>query len=253
MLALNAMAERMAVAVWENGPGAVASLFGVSAVTWLALFCIWSIARDAHRPPPPRLVDFALVILAAVFSLAPLVQFSATGLFAFALLILSTAPANSPERRMAIIALALCAPLLWGPLALKLAGYELLALDGWIVSVLSGFRQFGNLVIGPDPDHTVLIYDRCSSLRDVSQVIVLLAILVQFLRIRLDLPLVLASVAAMLGVMLVNALRIAAIAHYPSSYETLHRGMGAAAFGWLSLLVILVCLIGGFRVARRVR
>ena len=154
---------------------------------------------------------------------------------------------------MALIALALCVPLLWGPLLLKLAGAELLAFDGWVVSLVSGYRQQGNLVLAPGGEQGVLIYGGCSSLPDVSQVIVLVAVLVQFLKFRLDRRLMIASLLAVVGVILVNATRISLIAHYPSSYDSLHRGMGSVAFGWLSLLVILACLAGGIRAARFLR
>jgi hypothetical protein len=54
------------------------------------------------------------------------------------------------------------------------------------------------------------------------------------------------------GVVLVNSLRLAAIATYPDRFDTLHHGWLGAAFGWAALLVAggIVALGTAARAAR---
>ncbi len=254
LLALNALSERAALSVDRLGlAGSAFDLFGVSAIIWFALFALVRIALDAQRPAPVRSFDLAVAGAAILAALVPINYIAAGALFAASLYLFATTQTGQSERRMAIVALALCAPLLWGPVLLRLAGRELLGFDGWIVGLVSGFQRQGNVIMGSDGLPSLLIMEGCSSLKNISVVLVLVAAITQLFRIPLRRPILVAGGLAVIAVMLVNATRIALIAHFPQHYEVLHFGIGAVWFGWGNLIVIMAIVgIGVHRATRAV-
>lgn len=254
LLALNALSERVALSLDRLGLAQWAfDLFGVSAIVWFALFAVVRIALDAERVVPPRNFDLVVAAGAIGTAMIPINYVAAGALFCTGLYLLATSRTGQDERRIAIIALALCAPLLWGPIMLRVAGRELLGFDGWMVGLVSGFQRHGNVILGSDGLPSVLIMEGCSSLKNISVVLVLVAAITQLFRIPLRRPILLAGALAVVAVVLVNATRIALIAHYPQYYEMLHFGIGAVYFGWANLIVIMAIVgTGVYRATRTV-
>ncbi len=252
LLGLNALSERAALSLDRLGLAQSAfDLFGVSAIIWFALFAVVRIVLDAEQVVPLRSLDLAVAAAAICAALLPIGYIAAGALFCTSLYLLTTSHTGQDERRIAVVSLALCAPLLWGPILLRVAGRELLGFDGWIVGIVSGFQRHGNVIMGPDGLPSVLIMEGCSSLKNISVVLVLVATITQLFRIPLRRPILLAGALAVVAVVLVNATRIALIAHYPQYYEMLHFGIGAVYFGWANLIVIMAIVGTGVHRATR--
>ena len=247
------MAESVAVIGW---PEAALSLFGVSAVIWIALAVLIDLGGDGDGPPPNRL-DWWLCGSALATCLLPIGWESALALLGLSMVTIARFGTGTIERRLAIVGLALTGPLLFAPLALAYLAPELLQVDAVLVSLLSGQQASGNVVEFADPalraaGQQMVIYSGCSSFHNISLVGVLFAVVTQLLHLRLTKGMWLLALAMAAATVAINCARITAIALMPQHYEVLHEGWGGQLIGLVSLLAAgAIIFIGGLRRARR--
>lgn len=243
-----ALTTRIGAAVAHHGLApSLFELFGVSAIVWFAAFAMAAIARDDRGGSSWQRGDAPVLAAMVGAALLPLPAFGAAAVFgAGAWLTLRSEPASGP-RRIGLVALALSAHLLWGPLILKLLGSELLAFDAQIAALFAGGNADGN-IFGQAGSQAFTVGQNCSSLTNLSLAGVLAVTLAQLFELRFDRRLVTATLIAMLGTIVVNGIRLATIARHPDLYDYLHGGAGMMLFGWASLLV--TAAIVGTAVAR---
>lgn len=244
------MALRMQTVLTSRGWGnSIADLFGVSAIVWFALYAMISLGLKAELSEVPTRIDWlicgALILACLLPSAAP-----ALGGFIIVTTWLLITARTGEERSVAIIALALTGPLLWGPLILRLMGTELLNLDASIAALVSGNTASGNLVVVPGDKPDLLIMPGCSAFKNLAPVFVLAATLSQLLGAALDRKLAVACALGVVAVVLINSLRLAMIAWYPEHYEYLHVGGGATLFSYATMLAV-VAIIGSALLVRR--
>src|SRR5437763_9814591 len=159
-------------AVTQGWFEALLGSFGVSAVVWIACFAASGLLYGS-RPGeviaiPDAVVGLGVLSLAAI----PFAKFSWLALTVLGLYMLYIAPAGSPRRRAALIALAVTGPMLWGPALMEVFGTPILRADAILVSTLIGADRVGNVfsgAIGANglPTHFA-IYPACSSLHGMS-------------------------------------------------------------------------------------
>ncbi|OHC99031.1 MAG: hypothetical protein A2885_18600 [Sphingopyxis sp. RIFCSPHIGHO2_01_FULL_65_24] len=244
----SALTTRIGAAVAHRGlVPSLFELFGVSAIVWFAAFAICAIAREDDGRSAWQRGDAPVLAAMVGAALLPLPALGAAAVFgAGAWLALRSEPASG-ARRIGLVALALSAHLLWGPLILKLLGSELLAFDAQIAALFAGGNADGN-IFGQAGSQAFTVGQNCSSLTNLSLAGVLAVTLAQLFELRFDRRLVIATLIAMLGTIVVNGIRLATIARHPDLYDYLHGGAGMMLFGWASLLV--TAAIVGTAVAR---
>lgn len=243
-----ALTTRIGAAVAHRGlVPSLFELFGVSAIVWFAAFAMAAIARDDRGRSTWQRGDVPMLAAMVGAALLPLPALGAAAVFgAGAWLALRSEPASG-TRRIGLVALALSAHLLWGPLMLKLLGSELLAFDAQIAALFAGGNADGN-IFGQAGSAAFTVGQNCSSLTNLSLAGVLAVTLAQLFELRFDRRLIVATLLAMVGTIVVNGIRLATIARHPHLYDYLHSGAGMMLFGWASLLVTAAII--GIGVAR---
>jgi exosortase/archaeosortase family protein len=243
-----ALTTRIGAAVAHRGfATAVTDLFGISAIVWFAGFAICTIAREDRADGFWRPYDAAMLAAIVGAALLPVPAFGAAAVFGAGAWLALRSEAGSGARRIGLVALALSAHLLWGPLILKLLGSELLAFDARIAALFAGGNADGN-IFGQAGSQAFTVGQNCSSLTNLSLAGVLAVTLAQLFALRFDRRLIVATMLAMVGTIIVNGIRLATIARHPDLYDYLHSGAGMMLFGWASLLVTAAII--GTAVAR---
>lgn len=249
---VNALSSAVLASVRDQGAGIAAlDLFGVSGVVVLALIAVERISADRGAAEPLRRFDGAIVALALVAALLPIAATSALALVGLGLWLAVTSAGHSRARRIAVVLLAVTGPLLWGKLALALFGQQVLGWDAQLVGLMSGSAVYGNIVAFSGEQRAFYIAAPCSSINHLTLATVLWATVTQLMGIAVSRRSLLLCLAAVAGVILVNTVRLTAIALYPASFHTLHEGWLASLFGWTALLVAgAIVAAGASRVAR---
>ncbi|WP_340313063.1 hypothetical protein [Rhizorhabdus argentea] len=251
--AVNALAGKLATA-WhgQDIASALLSLGGVSAIIWFALIVMLVIPGKIDKgealTPLDHPVLASMVILAAV-------PFNFGGAIAVALggaYLLATSTSASAARHVAIIMLALTGPLIWGRLLLAFFGPMLLGLDAYLAAAIAGSSVQGNVVDLFGGAGRLYVALGCSSLHNMSLSILLFAVVTQMLQLRLTPALLSVCAASAASMAMVNILRLATIARFPSHFEYFHVGQGAALFGLASFAAaITVTGVGVVAATRR--
>ena len=226
-------------------------LLGVNAIIWFALFAMLKFAvddKDAIQVRPTDIVLFALMLIAALLPM----HFAAAGMLFFAAVIalFQSKPATG-ARRISYIALALSVPLLWSPMTLAFFGREVTYLESVIVTGLTGLETNRNVLIGLDGSQYI-IAGGCSVLANLSLMTVVLTCFAGLFEVRQPRLMVLWGVAGMVGVILINSMRLASLAYFPNEFAFLHDGIGRMLFGMASVVLMLfVAIMGVLADARR--
>ena len=222
--------------------GAFVNFFSVSAIVWIALVAIWQLARDA---PSSALTRRDIVVFTTGLALC----FLPSGWEARLALLLTSiylwwaSNPRTPERRIAIIAASLTVPLVWGRLALHFLAPELLGFDAMMAGLIIGHEVQGNTVaFAPgalaDAGKRMVIFTGCSSFTNLSLTAVVTALVTQMF----DLPgrwrLLVFVVALAASTLVINLVRLAAIASFPDHFDWLHVGTGATLFGYAGLIAM---------------
>ena len=250
--ALNALANPIISSVTERGaPMAALDLFGISAVIGFAIVSLERISATDGAPESLRSFDKPMFAAVCVAVLIPVGLASGLALFGLGLWLLLSSDAGSRSRRIGIVLLALSGPFVWGQVAMTLFGEQLLSWDARLVGAFTGSPVDGNIVRFSGRPTAFYIAAGCSSLHHMTLATVLWASVTQLLGIPITRRSLLFCLAAAVGVVFVNSLRLAAIATYPDRFDTLHAGWLGAAFGWAALFVAGgIVILGTARAAR---
>ncbi len=246
--ALNGLAgfalSAIAVAGWA---GAALDLFGISAILWMALAAGLQLLRAAPRGEPATRRDFLVAALGLLAVALPSATISSGALTLFALHAFITAAAGSPLRRAAIVFLAVSGATLWGRLVLAAFSHPLLDLDAFLVSRIAGVAQEGNLIAFADGSGTMAVAPGCSSLQGISLALVFWATVNQWFEVRFSRRSLAWLGAAVAATVAVNVLRIAALAHFPAHFDSIHGGLGWHAAAWTTMILVAVLCVYGAR------
>lgn len=247
LLAINSAVTLAATAVHESGwLVAVLNLFEVSAILWCAAVAGGAILLRAVPGDALRGFDIAALALACLAALLPFPALSAAALSGLCLLAVVTSDKGTPLRRAALIFLAVTTSLLWGRLLLAMGSDVFLTGEGAVVSLVTGTGGVGNTVQFADEGYFT-VAPGCSSLQGVSLAVVLWVAVTQYFEIALK-PRLWLTLAGMVTVTIAaNVARLSAIALFPEHFATLHDGWGAAGFGWVAFIGILVVMGLGAR------
>jgi exosortase/archaeosortase family protein len=250
LAALNAFAGPALRIVPEHGLAyALFELFGISAISWVALAAVLALLKDAPFEPL-RTADGWIAALTVLVALAPVATASALALTGLALWMVAASEAGSPLRRAGLIALALTGPLIWGRLLLAWFSGPLLGADTWLVGAVTGAAHVANTLALADGSGRLGVAPGCSSWQGMSLALLLWVTVNQWFRV----PLTRGSVAACLGALgvtvAINVARLAAMVRFPAHIEEIHHGWGWHLAMWSTLVAVsLVCLWGARREA----
>lgn len=250
LAALNAQASQIIDTLkYSSALAGLGGLAGISAIIWITMFVTLRIGFD-RRGGRTSGRDLAVAGLVVLLSLLPISIAAKGGLLLSGAYLFSTSEADSDDRKVALLLLALTSPLVWGRLLLNLFAAPILSLDAHFVGALVGSQVDGNTIRSANGVGRVVVETPCSSVHNMSLAVLLWITTAVLFNVRLDRRYV-AVGAAMIALMFtLNIGRIAAIALFPSHYETLHVGIGAGLFGWAGLIGAV--LIAGFGVAHAV-
>lgn len=236
LAALNAQADVIINALtYEPLLTAVASLGGVSAVMWVAMYVALKVGCEDESPAPAHM-DIIVVAGVVALSFLPVSYAAQLGLLLCATYLLLTSTPGSAARGVSVLLLALTGPLLWGRILLHVLAAPLLSLDAHLVALTIGTKVDGNTVQFAGSATPFLIAGPCSSLHNMSLAIVLWSTAAVLFRVRLDARFAAWGLAMAAWMFLVNVARLAAIGLYPADFHFLHEGVGADLFGWAGLL-----------------
>jgi exosortase/archaeosortase family protein len=247
----NGVATRMASALAEGPATALASLLGVNAVIWFALYAIVRIALDERSAQAPRRADWWIAAALIAAALFPMTMASSLALLGVSIHLLRTTAAGTAPRKLGLIGLAATGPLLWGPICLAMFAPEIARLEALIIGAGTGLETQGNLFRSFDGTATFIVTGSCSALANISIAMLLLVTLVQLLDIPMTRRLVPVAAAAVAAMILANTGRLAALGFWPGSYPYLHDGGGRFLLAWGGLILTgIVIGVGLARVAR---
>jgi len=250
--AVNALAGKLATALHgQSLASALLSLGGVSAIIWFALIVMLVIAGKTDKvealAPLDRPVLASMAILAAIpFNFGGAIAVLLGGAY-----LLATSASASATRRVAVVMVALTGPLIWGRLLLAFFGPMLLGWDAHLAAAIAGSSVQGNVVDLFGGAGRLYVALGCSSLHNMSLSILLFVVVTQMLQLRLSPALLSVCVASAAAMAIVNILRLATIARFPSHFEYFHVGQGGALFGLASFAAaIAVTGVGVVAVTR---
>ncbi len=225
--------------------GGASRLFGISAILWAALAAglalLWT---RAERIAPSR-IDWAVAALAIAAALVPVASASSVALTILALRAIVVGRSGSPLRRAGIIFLAMSGATLWGRLLVVFGGPPLLEADAVLVGLVAGVKQTGNVLAFADSSGAIAVAAGCSSFQGISLALVLWAAITQWYGAPMTPHAFGWCGAAVTATIVMNVLRISAMAHFPEHLQWIHVGPGSQLFAWATLiLVTAICLYG---------
>jgi exosortase/archaeosortase family protein len=241
----NGISGRVTVAVIQDGiVTALLATFNISVIVWGA--CAIGISFLLRGPVQPiRAWDRMAAgwVLAAI--LVPIGPLSWLALVGLGLYILRGSPRSSSLHRGACILLAMTVPMFWGRLVFAMLSDVILQGDAILVGWLVGTPRLGNTIQFPDGSGYLWIAPGCSSLANISLVILCW---VTFTKV-LDRPSSLQDVgwclAGCAAVVVINVVRISLIGFYPERYDLIHGPIGLTVASWAIFAVTVgICLLG---------
>jgi hypothetical protein len=219
---------------------AVVSTFGISAIVWIAgVLGIGLILKDCGDR-----ISAADIAVGAIFLL--LVALPGGGASWFALtalgiyLLLPWTPSSS-RHRGAMILVTLTVPMLWSPLLFKCFSDTILGMDSFLVGELLGTPRSGNMVRFADGGGDLVILPGCSSIANLSLVVVCWGTMSQMVAHRWNSRDLAWCFLAGASVVAINVTRVSLMGLSERSYLTIHSPTGD-----LIANVIMLCLLIGF-------
>lgn len=241
----NSLFYPVLAAVNDQGPVvAFANTFGVSVFVWVACWLAIRYALEPSERPPTRL-DWAAAItigLAAALPLGPLLWAVITML---GILLLCTSAQGEGLRRSGWILLSLSVPMFWSKRIFNVLSDPVLAADAFLVSLITQTERKGNLVGIPGEKGYLMVAQACSSLANLSLVILCWVLFTQSAGARWRPRNLFFCLLACGAVVLVNVTRIALIGFFPQHYDVLHGPIGQTVTSWVTVGVsTLICYLG---------
>jgi hypothetical protein len=234
--ALNAQADQIINSLrYQSVDIAVATLGGVGAIIWIAMFAAVKIGLDEKHASIGR-ADLIILLAVAALSLLPLSLAAQAGLLLCGVYLLATSEHGSASRRVSVVLLALTGPLIWGRIFLHVFATPILALDANLVGWLIGSPVNGNTVDFMGASGKFLVGTPCSSVHNISLAIILWATAAALFNLLIDRKYVLVGLAMAGWMFALNIARLVAVGLFPAHFHFLHVGAGAELFGWAGLI-----------------
>jgi hypothetical protein len=243
-------------AVTEDWLDALRGTFGVSAMVPIACFAASHLLYRSTLEEVITIPDVMIGLAVLLMTILPSARFGWLALTVLGSYMLCVAPAGSPRRRGALIALAVTGPTLWGPALMEVFGPPILKADAILVSTLIGTDRVGNVFsgsIGSDgsPTHFA-IYPACSSLHGMSVAILTWITISNTFGLAWSARHVTCCLLAAVSVLAINVSRLSLIGLFPAYYPAIHGSPGCDIAAWLSLtLIVAISLLGVGREALR--
>lgn len=244
--ACNGVAAPVLIALERKGwLGALFDTGGVNPIFWFTGLVAAGIAFEPGAEE--RLDRWDLMVAGLVLALAflPIVSAGSAGVLLAGVWLFVRSAAGTRARRAAIVLLALTTSLVWGHFFLMFLGDRIVMLDGRFVAWLAGTSAEGNLVANVGGPGRILIAYGCSSLHNITMAIQFWVAMTQLLRIPMSPKVVLLGLAAVVGNVLVNGLRLATIAHNPDRFDYWHTGGGGTIFAWAAVFTVAAIVMAG--------
>jgi len=231
---------------WSN---ALLSLFGVSAVVWIACFAASALLYGSRLNEVITTPDAVVGLGVLALTIFPFARLSWLALTALRLYILCISSAGSSRRRGALIALAVTGPMLWGRILMEIFGPAILQTDAILVSTLIGTDHIGNVFSGAvesgGTSPQFAIYPPCSSLNGMALAVLAFITISNTLSRAWSAKHIAWGLLAALSVLAVNVSRLSLIGLFPAYYSSIHGSPGSDIAAWLSLaLVVVISLLG---------
>lgn len=239
----NGFASRAAASVIEVGwQDAVLATFDISVIVWISGFVLLKLIWLAAREPVTRLDGFVAALCLLVF-LLPIGQASWLALTLLSAYLGTTSPPRSALRRAALLLFAMSLPMMWARLLISVFSGPLLHADAAFAAALIGTKAVENTVPFLDGSGSLWIAPACSSTLNLALTLLCACVFVTGYGLRWSWQMIGWTILAGLSVVAVNTARLAALALYPSHYDTLHGPAGATAFSLL-ILAVMVAILG---------
>ena len=226
---------------------ALSNTFGTSIIVWGAWIAACHLALTSPKTGSIRYLDLGAIVATAFLIAIPSPAFSWLALSFLSTYWLCTSEVRSLQRRSAAIFLAICVPMFWGPLLMRVAAHPVLDIDAFLVAKFIGAKQIGNIVTFSGGKSGVQIWPGCSSFHNISQAGLAWIALSQSLGRELGVRDLLWTGLAVGSAALVNLVRISLMVLYPAHFETLHGPIGEQIAGLTTLLLIVVICMSGQR------
>jgi hypothetical protein len=224
---------------------AMLATFGISVVVWsAALAAIWLLLHAEHQPV--RKTDIAVAALAAAAMLVPIPPLSWLALTGIAVYLAGSIPPG-PMRRAAVILAAMTIPMFWSRLLFAALSGPILAIDANLVSWVVGTESDANMVPFADGSGVLFLEPACSSLTNVSLVVLCGVLIVKAYDQPWSAGIVRAMIAACLATIAINVCRMSLIGAFPAYYDTIHGPVGVTLAEWLTIIAVAGIYAGGIR------
>lgn len=245
--ALNGFAGVAIATVGEHGLSyALFELFGISAISWIALAAATALLR-ADDGEPVRPGDWLAALLVGLVAIVPVAAASAITLTGLSLWMIGTATPGAAIRRAGIICLALTGTLIWGRLILAVFSHPLLDIDAWFVARLFGVEQASNTLAFADGGGGIAVAPGCSSWQGMSLALLFWVTVNQWFRVPLSWRSVGWCLAALVATVAINVVRIGAMVRFPAYLDEIHHGWGWHVSMWSTLLAVVLLTLYGAR------
>ena len=156
-------------------------------------------------------------------------------------------------RRAGSVFLALTIPVLWARILFASASNTILGLDARLIGWVVGTRSHGNTIDLANGTGVIFLEPACSSLTNLSLVILCGVLFVKGQGCRWSAGAVAAIAAAGAVTVAINVLRIALIGVMPQHYAEIHGLPGAAIATWATIAAMLAIFSYGIGIGGQAR
>jgi hypothetical protein len=241
----NGIGSRAIQAVSQNGwTEAVLSTFEISLIVWIAgVLGIELVLKDCDD----RISAADLAVGAMFLFLAALPAGGASwlGLTALCLYMLWHSATSSSRRRGAMILLAVTVPMLWSRLLFNSFSEAILEIDAFLMARMLGTTHAGNMVRFADGAGDLVILPPCSSIANLSLVVVCWVTMSQAVEHRWTPRDLIWCVLAGASVVMTNVTRLSLMGLSEWHYQTVHSTLGDLITNMIATcLMIGFCLLG---------
>jgi hypothetical protein len=237
--------------------GAFFNTFGISALVWIAVWmCVSTVLQSRSNLQHGDVAIGSAALLAFLVPLESLSWIALTAL-AFHLLFRAAPTGKGGDQalyRAGWILLGITGAMFWGGVLLTLMSDIMLRAETAVVSWIVGVPNQGNTLAFADGNGYVWIAAACSSVANVSLVILCWIMFSQHRRLRWSMVGAGWCLLAVASVIAINVIRIGLIVLHRESFDLLHGPVGAAVAGWLTVIVtVAICAVGTRHAARLAR
>lgn len=233
------------------------ALISKSVFYYLGWYAAFSLLLASDPEQPVSRIDVAFAMSAALLNFLPGPSApSWVSVSAVAFLLFVRSDGDNKLKAAAAVLLALAYNGYWGPKFFDIFAYYLLRADAALVGAALSLTQPGmswqETIIGRPGEHSVLIFNPCSSFHNISLGLLCWVSLTKLVRtswVRGDLGVALAVCAAVISW---NATRLYLMALSNDHYTYWHQGPGEQIVAWgTTMTVLLISLWGTVQVGRR--